>query len=266
MAIDAASADADALAGALELSARPKREVHLTQKVKAAVTRARSSTLPELRKTAERAEARAALGVRALEIPNELLCPIGRELFENPVMAADGHNYERKHIERWLQQANTSPKTNEEFAHQHLTQNHEMRARCLEWKEMREKARAGKGTGAGTGRKNLRKKREGERGGGRRLSAEGVVKKTAPIVQKKSISSLSDAFPSDLTLRYIAKHHVFTFWVSGAVQMLFMFHAPVSSKAFLYFDCTRLGARSFCVQTTTLSAGVPSGSRFCPSP
>ena len=175
------------------------------------------------------------------EPPDELLCPIGRELFENPVMAADGHNYERKHIERWLQQANTSPKTNEEFAHQHLTQNHEMRARCLEWKEMREKARAGKGTGAGTGRK----KREGKKRGGRRLPAEGVVTKTAPIVQKKSISSLSDAFPSDLTLRYIAKHHVFTFWVSGAAQMLFMFHAPVSSKAFLYFDCTRLGARSF---------------------
>ena len=92
-------------------------------------------------------------GMDGEEPPDELLCPIGRELFDNPVLAADGHNYERKSIERWLQQANTSPKTNVEFAHQHLTQNHEMRARCWEGKEMREKARAGKGkeTGTGTG-------------------------------------------------------------------------------------------------------------------
>ncbi|MAB55825.1 MAG: hypothetical protein CMN93_08115, partial [Synechococcus sp. CPC35] len=102
MAIDAASADADALAGALELSARPKLEVHLTPKVKAAVTRARSSTLTELRKTAERAEARAALGVRALEIPNELLCPIEHEMMRDAVTAGDGFTYERRAIEQYF--------------------------------------------------------------------------------------------------------------------------------------------------------------------
>jgi hypothetical protein len=65
----------------------------------------RSST-PELR---PRSNLGAVLGV----IPEDLLCPISRELMSDPVLAADGHAYERVHIEEWLAHHPTSPLTGE---------------------------------------------------------------------------------------------------------------------------------------------------------
>jgi serine/threonine protein kinase len=47
------------------------------------------------------------------EAPNEYLCPITGELMEDPVVAADGHTYERAAIEQWFATGRrTSPKTN----------------------------------------------------------------------------------------------------------------------------------------------------------
>ena len=46
---------------------------------------------------------------------DEFLCPITQELPIDPVMAADGHVYERKAIEKWLQHNNSSPSTNLEM-------------------------------------------------------------------------------------------------------------------------------------------------------
>ena len=62
------------------------------------------------------------------------LCPLTHQLMADPVVAADGHTYEREAIEQWLQhqQAHgkplTSPKTNEPLAHSHLIPNHQLRA------------------------------------------------------------------------------------------------------------------------------------------
>eukprot|EP00565_Helicotheca_tamesis_P006872 CAMPEP_0185728308 /NCGR_PEP_ID=MMETSP1171-20130828/3696_1 /TAXON_ID=374046 /ORGANISM="Helicotheca tamensis, Strain CCMP826" /LENGTH=376 /DNA_ID=CAMNT_0028396999 /DNA_START=102 /DNA_END=1232 /DNA_ORIENTATION=+ len=44
----------------------------------------------------------------------ELICPITQEVFTDPVIAEDGHTYERKSLLRWLHQMNrtTSPVTN----------------------------------------------------------------------------------------------------------------------------------------------------------
>ena len=69
------------------------------------------------------------------EAPDELRCPIGFEVFDDPVVAADGHNYERAHIETWVRAHHTSPKTNAILAHKHLNPNFELRARCRAWKE-----------------------------------------------------------------------------------------------------------------------------------
>ena len=38
-----------------------------------------------------------------------LECPITHEIMNDPVIAADGHTYERRAIERWLSQKNYSP-------------------------------------------------------------------------------------------------------------------------------------------------------------
>lgn len=36
-------------------------------------------------------------------VPNEYLCPITMEIMVDPVIAMDGHTYERVAIENWLQ-------------------------------------------------------------------------------------------------------------------------------------------------------------------
>lgn len=45
-------------------------------------------------------------------VPELFLCPISREVMENPVLASDGHVYERSQIESWLLEHDTSPMTN----------------------------------------------------------------------------------------------------------------------------------------------------------
>ncbi|KAL1528062.1 hypothetical protein AB1Y20_009428 [Prymnesium parvum] len=49
----------------------------------------------------------------AVGVPHELLCPISHELMSDPVLAADGHAYERSCIEEWLTRQRTSPLTGE---------------------------------------------------------------------------------------------------------------------------------------------------------
>ena len=59
------------------------------------------------------------------------LCPIGHELMRDPVVAADGHTYERGSIEEWIQRQGAdarSPKTNAKLAHTMLTPNHTLKA------------------------------------------------------------------------------------------------------------------------------------------
>ena len=45
-------------------------------------------------------------------IPEDFLCPITQELLIDPVATTDGQIYERKSIEKWLQNKDTSPLTN----------------------------------------------------------------------------------------------------------------------------------------------------------
>ncbi|CAF1124589.1 unnamed protein product [Adineta steineri] len=45
-------------------------------------------------------------------IPNEFLCPITHELMVDPVCISDGYTYERKAIEEWLANKQTSPMMN----------------------------------------------------------------------------------------------------------------------------------------------------------
>jgi len=66
------------------------------------------------------AELRRAAEKRVASQTNSFLCPIGCELMREPVMAADGHTYERVQIEEWIQRKGDSvksPKTNERLAH-----------------------------------------------------------------------------------------------------------------------------------------------------
>ena len=60
-------------------------------------------------------------------IPEDLLCPISHELMIDPVLAADGHAYERASIEEWLARSHTSPLTGEPLANVQLLPCHAIR-------------------------------------------------------------------------------------------------------------------------------------------
>ena len=81
--------------------------------------------------TAHQAEVRRLkkiLKEQQREIPDAYLCPITMDPMEDPVIAADGHSYEKSEINAWFALGNnTSPKTGAALPHQFLTPNHNLR-------------------------------------------------------------------------------------------------------------------------------------------
>lgn len=64
-------------------------------------------------------------------------CPIGHEIMFDPVIAADGHNYERKNITTWFRESGSrrSPMTNEEMPSLMVFPNLALRGQIREWLE-----------------------------------------------------------------------------------------------------------------------------------
>jgi hypothetical protein len=69
------------------------------------------------------------------EPPDEFACPITHELMDDPVMASDGHTYERRAIERWLETKKTSPKSGLPLESVAVFPNHLVRRLIREWQE-----------------------------------------------------------------------------------------------------------------------------------
>ena len=73
--------------------------------------------------------------------PPELVCPIGQVLFHDPVLACDGHCYEREEIENWFRKANlqgiriSSPITGAPLEDSTLTPNLTIRYMAHEFKQ-----------------------------------------------------------------------------------------------------------------------------------
>jgi hypothetical protein len=51
--------------------------------------------------------------LKGMKIRDEFLCPITYELMREPVVAMDGHTYEKSAIEKWLKSSQTSPRSGE---------------------------------------------------------------------------------------------------------------------------------------------------------
>lgn len=66
--------------------------------------------------------------------PTEFVCPITKDLFDDPVSAADGHTYERAAIKHWLVGHNTSPMTGGILDNNTLTPNFAIRALVQDFK------------------------------------------------------------------------------------------------------------------------------------
>jgi hypothetical protein len=58
---------------------------------------------------------------------DDLICPITLELFRDPVIAEDGHVYEREAITRWILEHGTSPLTREPLQVNNLQSDHHLR-------------------------------------------------------------------------------------------------------------------------------------------
>lgn len=58
----------------------------------------------------------------------EFRCPITLEVMRDPVIAADGHSYERVALEEWLRSHGTSPVTGARLEHKLVTPNHKLRS------------------------------------------------------------------------------------------------------------------------------------------
>ena len=85
--------------------------------------------------TAHQAELKRLKGLLAERgVPDGLICPLSLEIYEDPVVAADGFSYERREIENWFARGNrTSPKTNEELPHTFLTPNRDLKSTCQDF-------------------------------------------------------------------------------------------------------------------------------------
>ncbi|CAF0907087.1 unnamed protein product [Adineta ricciae] len=57
-----------------------------------------------------------------------ITCCITKEIFREPVLAADGFTYEREAILNWFEQSSRSPMTNEELENKELKHNHAMKS------------------------------------------------------------------------------------------------------------------------------------------
>ena len=68
--------------------------------------------------------------------PDAHLCPITQMVMVDPVVAADGHSYERTDIVKWLLKKDTSPLTGKLLPHKALTPNHTLRKAIGEWAEV----------------------------------------------------------------------------------------------------------------------------------
>ena len=72
-----------------------------------------------------------AIGSAFTEIPKEIqafICPITQEVMVDPMTCMDGHTYEKKAIEQWLAQHDTSPLTGCKLPTKHLIPNFALRS------------------------------------------------------------------------------------------------------------------------------------------
>ena len=88
-------------------------------------------------KSAALAKARRDAGVEVAlrDRPEEHYCPISYEVMVDPVIAADGHVYERVQIERWLEDKKTSPKTNAVLTTKVLYPVHALKTLIEDWEQ-----------------------------------------------------------------------------------------------------------------------------------
>ncbi|XP_028073849.1 U-box domain-containing protein 35-like [Camellia sinensis] len=95
----------------------------------------RDHVLPELERLKEFADRAPDMASNAqLAPPNLFMCPILKDVMEDPCVAADGYTYDRKAIEIWLKEDDKSPMTNLPLPDKSLIPNYTLLSAIMEWK------------------------------------------------------------------------------------------------------------------------------------
>mgnify|MGYP003334627548 CR=1 FL=1 len=74
-------------------------------------------------------------------IEKSFRCPISDEFMTDPVITESGHTYDRQSIERWLQENNRDPMTNEVLHSKQLRPNHSLRSMIQEYTQNKEQCK-----------------------------------------------------------------------------------------------------------------------------
>ncbi|XP_061348922.1 U-box domain-containing protein 35-like [Gastrolobium bilobum] len=91
-------------------------------------------TLERLKEVAARSQHSAPIVTVKSRSPNHFICPILQDVMDDPCVAADGYTYDRKAIEKWLQDNDKSPMTNMALPHKNLIPNYTLLSAIMEWK------------------------------------------------------------------------------------------------------------------------------------
>ncbi|GAV75702.1 Pkinase domain-containing protein/Usp domain-containing protein/U-box domain-containing protein [Cephalotus follicularis] len=66
--------------------------------------------------------------------PNHFICPILKDVMNDPCVAADGYSYDRKAIKKWIEDNDNSPMTNLSLPNKNLLPNYTLLSAIMEWK------------------------------------------------------------------------------------------------------------------------------------
>lgn len=69
----------------------------------------------------------------SVNAPKAFLCPILHDVMVDPVLAADGHTYERPAIERWFKKSSVSPMTGQRVKSRDVLPNFTIKSMIQEW-------------------------------------------------------------------------------------------------------------------------------------
>ncbi|KAL2920747.1 U-box domain-containing protein 35 [Bienertia sinuspersici] len=95
----------------------------------------REKILPILERLKELADsARESVSNAQTATPPHFFCPILKDMMEDPYVAADGYTYERRAIEQWLVENDTSPITDELIPHKFIMPNTTLLEAIKQWK------------------------------------------------------------------------------------------------------------------------------------
>lgn len=99
----------------------------------------RDEVLPVLERLKEFAHIAASMVPKIPSLPpNHFICPILKDVMDDPCVAADGYTYERKAIERWLDKHDNSPMTNLRLPSMNLLPNYNLLCAIMEWKSRKQ--------------------------------------------------------------------------------------------------------------------------------